>query len=302
MLRHVPLLVLVLPGCLVSFNDYPVGDIHATEPTAGTAPSSSGASVGGSGNATSGTDSGGTTQPTAGTETGGTETVPMAGESGVPPEMGAAGAPPVVDSRNLIDDFEDEDEAILEVMGRSGAWYVGNDGRGTQTPKAGSPLLPAALAVANPMDPGSTRGAHTAGGPFYDWGALIGTALAVAEDNAVPYDLSPYTGVKLWVRSGSNFSGGGGWGGATVAREVRINFPTVATGSGFGCITCDNDHFGTEIPLTSKWVQIDVPFSSLKQGGFGKPALRDLHQVLGVELLFPKSVTFDLWVDDIELY
>jgi len=300
-LRHVPLLVLVLPGCLVSFNDYPLGDVRATEPTAGTVPSSSGANVGGSGNATAGTDGGGTAQATAGTETGGTDTVPIAGEGGAEPEVGAAGTPGIVDSRNLIDDFEDDDETILEVRGRSGAWYVNNDGRDAQTPKAGAPLLPIPLGVMNPLNAGSKHGVHTFGGPFYTWGALIGTALTEEGELAAPYDLSSFTGIKLWVRSDSNFNDSGPWS-IPAAHEVRFNLPTVATSFVPGCTTCDNDHFGVEIPLTSKWVQIEVPFASLQQGGFGKPASKDLRKVLGIELLFPKSVAFDLWVDDIELY
>lgn len=256
-------LLLALPGCLVSFNDYPLGDPQAQ-------PVSSGGS---------GADGGTSVLLGAGRATGGSSAV--------------AGAPvAALVSRLVVDDFEDGNAAILEQEGRSGAWYVANDGRAMQTPRQGMLLLPSPL---NPPRGGSAHGAHTFGGPFPSWGALIGIPFASRANEQVAYDLSGYEGVRLWVRSGTMAPG--------AANKVRFNLRTPATVVGGPCTLC-SDHFGADVPLTSQWVHIDLPFASLKQVGFGQPTLTtpDLAHAMGIDLLFVTGVSFDLWIDDVELY
>src|SRR4029079_3804044 len=137
--------------CLVSFNDYPVGDLQQTS------------GAGGSGAAAS---TGGSSQTTSGTNTGASSN-----DGGSPDVAGAAGTTATLGvDPLLIDDFEDNDQAIIEQEGRSGAWYAGNDGKGMQTPRSESPLLPSLL---EPPRAESRHGAHTWGGPFPTWGALI---------------------------------------------------------------------------------------------------------------------------------
>ena len=277
--------MLGLPGCLVSFNDYPLGEPNAEQPKT----LSGGASGSGSGLPSAGTSSiSAGTAATAGngSSAGGTSTAGSDGGG----EGGAADLTPT--ETNLVDDFQDTDAQIVELQGRSGAWYVANDGRGQQTPRAGVPLVPGLLMPARGT---STRGAHTFGGPFSSWGALVGTTFASEGDQAIPYNLSDYAGLRVWVRSGSAAPG--------AARSVRLNVRTPATVMGGGCTIC-SDHFGADIPLTAQWVQVNVPFSSLAQIGYGRPVLTkpDLTQALGIEFLFPINVSFDFWLDDVELY
>lgn len=257
MSRSLILPLVLLPGCLVSFNDYPLGDIE-------------------------GSTSGGTPSifPTAGSQSEG------AGKGGGD-EGGSASTAPAK-RENLIDDFEDADAAIIEQQGRVGSWYVGNDGMGMQTPRMDQPVVPSLL---QPARGESRRAAHTFGGPFGGWGALLGTALG-----ADAYDLSAYSGLRLWVRSGS-ISG-------SAAQSVRLNLPMPGTNSGGGICTVCSDHYGAEIPLTSQWQQVSVPFSSLKQRGYGRPVLAepDLEHVTSLQLGFGSGVAFDLWIDDVELY
>ena len=261
------LLLLVLPGCLVSFNDYPLGDPqlpvssveHSAAGSASVSPNAS--KMGGS-------------------ATGGAS---------------AAGGAAMTDSLpnpRLVDDFEDDDAAILERQGRSGAWYAANDGRGQQTPPNGASLLPSLL---EPPRAGSAHGVHTFGGPFSTWGALIGTSFASSGNIAAAYDLRPYQGLRLWVRSGAT--------SPTAAKRVRVNILTPATTQGGSCTICD-DPFGVDVPLTAQWAQVEVPFSSLKQVGYGRPILTtpDLEHAMGVQFVFAINVSFDLWIDDIELY
>ena len=260
-------LLLALPSCLVSFNDYPLGEPQAD------AVSSGGAGAGGSSSV----------RPVAGGATGGGAT---GGRSD------ASSPATVLLSPLVVDDFEDGNAAILEQQGRSGAWYVANDGRAMQTPREGMLLLPSSL---NPPRGGSAHGAHTFGGPFPTWGALVGIPFASSGSQQVAYDLSGYDGVRLWVRSGTMAPG--------AATKVRFNLRTPATTNGSGCTIC-GDHFGADVPLTSQWAQIDVPLASLKQVGFGQPMLTtpDFTHAMGIDLLFVSGVSFDLWIDDVELY
>jgi hypothetical protein len=259
---------------LVSFNDYPLGDPQ-TEPV-----TSGGSGFGGSA----------TELPSAGTEMGGGTTGGAAAAAGGR-EVADAGAPAtLVVTTRVVDDFEDGNAAILEQEGRSGSWYVANDGQGMQTPRQGMLVLPSSF---DPPRGGSAHGVHTFGGPFPTWGALIGTTFAASGGGT--YDLRRYQGLRFWVRSGTMGPGS--------AKKVRFNLRTPATVMGGSCMIC-NDHFGADVPLTSQWVQIDVPLASLKQTGYGQPMLTtpDLAHAMGIELLFVTGVSFDLWIDDVELY
>lgn len=260
--------LLALPSCLVSFNDYPLGDPQL------------GSSSGGAGGSAS-------VLPSAGSASGGRSSA-----AGTSSEAGAPDLARPQDRSLLLDDFEDGDADILRQQGRTGAWYVANDRGGVQTPNDGMPLLPSALAPARGT---SERGAHTFGGPFPTWGALIGTPFVANGPNGSPYDLSGFQGVRLWVRAGAT--------AAAAARQVRFSLRTPATVPGGGCTVC-NDHFSAVLPLTAQWRQVELPFASLKQVGYGRPqpASADLVQALGIELIFPVNVSFDLWVDDVEFY
>jgi len=260
------LVSLCLPACLVSFEDYPLGDLR------GGVQAEAGA--------------GGTETPASGGSSAGQA---PSTEGGATPE---GGAPSTSDSVSAFDDFEHEDDVIFELDGRKGNWYVSNDGRGMQTPRAGAELLPSPI---EPARESSTHALHTFGGPFFTWGALIGASL----DPDGAYDLTGYRGIRLWVRSGAPTSGPVGPG---AAKQVRLNFTTAATIAGGSCTVC-NDHFGADVPLTAQWVQVDVPLASVKQTGFGRPQVAlDLTAVVDLQLTFPANVSFDLWVDDIELY
>ncbi len=261
--------LLLLPGCLVSFNDYPLE-----------------ASGGGAGQASGGSASAGSAGKVG---TAGTATTAGSGGSGGNGDAGAGAGSPVNNAPiTLIDDFEDGDKNILGLAGRSGAWYAANDGQGTQTPGSNMALVPSLLV---PPRGESGHAAHTFGGPFEQWGALIGTSLA----SDAAYDVSGYHGIRFWVRSGAI--------NLAAADEVRFVLPTSQTNVGGGCTVC-NDHFGASVPLTPQWVRIELEFSDLHQEGYGvpKPPSPDLTRVSAIQFIFPRAVSFDLWVDDIELY
>ncbi len=288
----------------MAFNDYPLGHLSdggtggtSASASAGTSGTAVSAGTGGdppampsAGNSNGGTSSGGVTA--GGGDVGGSTPIDSGGaaeQAGGSPEQ--IGGSPTEMNPYLIDDFEDGDADIFEAQGRKGSWFVSNDGTGSQAPDATEPVLPSVFMV---VREGSTRGMHTSGTQF-DSGAVLGTTLATAGGEPAPYDLSGFQGIRLWVRSNSM--------SPMAAKEVRLNLPIAATSKGGGCTIC-GDHFGASIPLTSKWVQVEVPFAGLKQSGFGRPQLTrlDLKAVTSLEFQLPRNLSFDLWLDDIELY
>lgn len=287
--------LLVLPGCLVSFNDYPLE-------ASGTEGGTTGASSGTGGDTSTGNVATGGSASAGKASTGGSSAA-SGGSAGEGPS-GDAGDGPFVDPGEggsgptntepapLVDDFEDGNKDILDNEGRVGSWYAGNDGQGQQNPANGMAVIPAALS--QPRN-GSERALHTWGGPFQSWGALIGTSLAGDGETDGPYDVSGYQGIRFYVRSGSQ--------SPYTTRDLRFNMPTVATNAGGGCSMC-NDHFGVDITLSSQWQEVEVRFSQLGQEGWGVPDLNtpNLKQVTAIQFYFVDGVSFDLWVDDIELF
>jgi hypothetical protein len=62
------------------------------------------------------------------------------------------------------------------------------------------------------------------------------------------------------------------------------------------------DDFGTPIAAGSGWQQYQIPFSSLKQEGWGIKTTFDAGTVLGVQFQVGVKVTFDIWIDNIGFY
>ncbi len=254
-------------GCVVSFDDYPVGNVDGTKSSS--SGSSSGGKSGSGGSA--GLASGGGTQ-------GGTAGLGEGGEA-------SAGAPAAEPDRDLIDDFEDGDDVILPNDERSGTWYVFNDGSGIQEPGGPDQVTPALLA---PVRDASERGLHTFGSGFMLWGASVRANLRAAAGAPQPYDASRYTGVRFWARSGDDEE-----------HAAFLLVPSVGTTMCPGC----GDHFGTEFEYSSEWQEYRMPFDEMRQRGFGmpRPALAK-REIIAVEILFEGGVDFDVWIDDIGFY
>lgn len=254
----------VATSCLVSFNDYPVGDIRP-DPSAG-APSMAG--NGGSGGTPGGNGGGG------------------AGTGAAAATGGAAGGGATAAVVDLIDDFEDGNSQILPSEGRSGFWQTTNDGAGVQTPSSDAALS----ATLEPARGDSSRALHTTGSGFDRWGAAVRTDFNQQGFESQAYDVSGYTGLKLWARTGN---------GDTDTVRVQI----VTPGTEDGCFTCA-DHFGSDAQLTAEWQEFTLPFAEMEQQGWGMPQLSsfDLENALGLQFTFARNDDFDVWIDDVGFY
>jgi hypothetical protein len=208
---------------------------------------------------------------------------------------GGTSEPPPGDA-DLIDDLEDGDDAIYEENGRIGGWYTFNDETaGVQQPP-GTGFVPTEGGAGD-----SAYAAATTGSDFTEWGA--GMAFDLNNPTAVgmpgergPYDTSAYRGIAFSARG-------------TV--PVRMAFETpgvVPVDRGGTCVpgpeeaaACDDTH-GVSISLAEDWREFEIPFSQLRQGGWGQPVELDLTQVYAVTFVIAQDLEFDVAVDDVRFY
>jgi hypothetical protein len=188
--------------------------------------------------------------------------------------MAYASAP----AEQLIDDFEDGDQRVATVAGRSGGWIFGSDGTG-------------AFTVENSQRC-AARGEHSGhftGDGFTDWGS---NWTAVFEESnagtAVGYDATEYRAISFWAAAGP---------AAEPPFDVPVGVTTmdVAWNSN-GCTVC-MDYYRTSITLTPTWQRFELPFDALAQEGVGDP-LVPLRKDQLVGLIFWPARPFDLWIDD----
>jgi hypothetical protein len=178
--------------------------------------------------------------------------------------------------------------SILMQGGRSGTWYTANDAApgSMQSPPPGAPCIPELIPGGGmPCD---KRAQHTFGtGSML---ALIGFSIA----GGGPYNVSAFNGITFRAM-------GQGVG-------LRVLFPTSETLPDPGGGTCDptidscNDHAFATFPISPSWQVVKVPFSALKQAGWGTPAPFDPHAVVAIYFEAAPAASYDFWIDDISFY
>lgn len=124
-----------------------------------------------------------------------------------------------------------------------------------------------------------------------------------------PVDASAWDGISLWLRRGpkSNTT-------LLIAIQDVYSSPTSAADS---CISADPpvgmkpfpdavkcDGFASGVLLTSDWRFVRLPFTKVKQKGFGRPSpLGELDTAALTGLQFTLAAgDWDVWVDDIAFY
>jgi hypothetical protein len=192
---------------------------------------------------------------------------------------GAAGASGGSIGLSMIDDFEDQNQFLLPIDGRSGQWSSFSDG--TPGGELGFSILRAAR-------PASNYALNLAGRGFTAWGAGVGFGL----NRGGPYDASIYRGVTFWARIDS--------GSDTAVRLNVVDEHTTPEG-GF-CSACW-DHFGRWIVLRQEWQRFVFRWDQLAQSGWG-----DLWSnvepgaIYGMHFITRSNASFDVWIDDIAFF
>ncbi|WP_437522156.1 carbohydrate binding domain-containing protein [Sorangium sp. So ce726] len=251
--------------------------------------------AGGSGSAGS-TTSAGTVDPSTTTaSTGTTDPATTSSAASTSASTGAGGGPQTIE---MIDDMEDNDNAILAKGGRVGYWYTFNDGSegATQTPPPdpeGTGEEPFTMTALEPARSQSTYAARSWGEGFETWGAGFGFDLNSPEGAKASYDASAYTGITFWAKLGA---------GSGTSVTVLISDPgTDPTGG--SCSECDA--WQKSLPVTEEWQQFTIPFADLKQGGWGDAAGTDqidATKLYAIQFQIGIAPKFDLYIDDLGFY
>jgi len=213
-------------------------------------------------------------------------------EEDLKPDLGDY--PPIdILALNMIDDLEDGDTELINQGGRSGAWYVYNDGTktGKQTPVAKE------FKLADSGAHKSSYSVHTTGSGFTEWGAGIGFDLRNLSNvcnGDVPsehYNAEVFNGVAFMAK------------GNGIIR-IKIPIPAVLPVDQGGTCTkdCENAH-GRYIKLTNQWHQYQVKFKDMIQDeGWGASFDFNAAELLAIEFEVLEKVDFDFYIDDIAFF
>lgn len=178
---------------------------------------------------------------------------------------------------SLIDDFEDENTRILERSGRSGGWFIFDDGsEGTRSDLELSP---------SGRDAGKTA-ACIQGGDFTRWGGGLGFSLAEVSGARRAYDASPYTGISFWAK-----------GSETRFRAMLVDkYSDPVAGECSGC----SDHFQAPFTPSDEWQHFTLTWAEFTQQGFGdrQPHVCPL-ELRAIQFQWPANAEFELCLDDV---
>jgi hypothetical protein len=188
---------------------------------------------------------------------------------------------------DVVDDFEDNNNGILETDGRRGFWYAYNDGTGSQQPQPGQSMNPT-------NDPIGQQGmvGWTMGEGFELWGAGFGFDLNVNQDGGrSTWDASASNGIQFKVR------------GTGLVRFIIPSTGTTPVEDGGTCVPVGedkcNDHYGAPIQLTEEWKTHTLRFSQLYQRGWGVPCDFTTDELFAVLWNSSGTADFEMWVDDV---
>lgn len=123
--------------------------------------------------------------------------------------------------------------------------------------------------------------------------------------NGAPVDASQWEGLSLWVRRGPE-SGSSLFVGLNERHTDEQG--SLALSDEPYCLNdtpneADKcDRFGAGVPLTEAWQFVAIPFSQMKQRGFGVVApYLDVAHIQGLNMGFEIG-DWDIWIDDLSFY
>lgn len=211
---------------------------------------------------------------------------------------------------NVVDNFEDGDIYL---------------NRNLFNTNPTNPGVWSALPAVNFVVPGGANGtamsSHMSGGPTVVGGYGPYYLTAVPNPNG-PYDLSAaagatFTGIQFYWKTGPSDNMAGRWFICPVAKQLPPPLGD-CPGTGGGCYDTYKVSLNSySSPVTSNWVLVTIPWSSLNQAGWGTPQVGPLSgSYNGVPNLSkieyfqweedPNNVTntytIDFWLDEIQLY
>jgi hypothetical protein len=191
--------------------------------------------------------------------------------------------PPRAPPPALLDDFEDGDSYLETTSGTDGYWFVYSDHtRGTISPPDGSMLTPTPDGAA-----GTAHSAHISGGGFTEFGA--GVIMWPSAQQCV-FDMSSVLGIDFWIK------------GATSSSSLQVSVATTQTVDPSYCGESCNDFHSARYALTDTWTHYRLPWSDLRQEGWGPAVPFVASQVEYLQFSFEVNVTFSLYLDEVSFF
>jgi len=163
---------------------------------------------------------------------------------------------------------------------------------------------------------GSLYGLQVEGGPFINWGGSVGRRLIApcpdggGDEHICGFDASSYDGIAIWMRSAP-----------TYANTPRITVTDKYTDSSYNTMLLSQgiepycnpyapaenpatgcDKFGTYEDLTQNWQLFIMPFSEMREAGWGRqePQL-DTSGIMSIEIDFAQG-SWDFWLSNVAFY
>ena len=148
----------------------------------------------------------------------------------------------------------------------------------------------------------SNFGIHLTSPGLYDWGANLGNNFGVSKD------ASAHDGISFWARRASHSRGV-----IRVEMSDQYTEPGKVNAQGVETALCTHeysddeiqkgcDRFGSFATVSTTWQFFKLPFSEMRQSGWGAKVPRlDTQTLYSVTFLFPTG-TWDIWIDDVSFY
>jgi hypothetical protein len=183
---------------------------------------------------------------------------------------------------------------------RSGFWFAYSDGSST---------APSQTTEFNGRGGADDCAFHTDGSGYTKYGAGAGFDLNYASMTACPYDASTYTGVRAYLKGTTSGTRAASY--APTPNSVRVK---LVTSDDKVCPTSERsngDDFGGWCTVVEDdWTLCDVPFATATREGFSTPYMAtelDPTKLVKIQFEFAKeemspSVSYDVWIDDVEFY
>jgi hypothetical protein len=187
--------------------------------------------------------------------------------------------------QGLFDDFEDGNNQVALIDGRSGYWWAAHAPHAVITVPGSEEFR-----VSDGGPPGSKKAAHLAGKTDVAdvWGAALGGNFL----GGGFYDASKYDGVSFKLKG--------------KAKEfIRFKVLDIAAHPDGGLCTKDCwNAFGKTLQFTGDWQTVELSFADLTQmEGWGspRPPYLSKNKLKHLEWAVEQGIDFDFWVDDVQL-
>jgi hypothetical protein len=224
-------------------------------------------------------------------------TIVTGGYTGVGGIAGSGGGATVISCNNspgfggplLIDDVQDADNAIEKSLsGRTGWWYVSDDGTGfTHPPSDPSGVI----ALVPEADPENIQNIliHMSGSGHTSWGASLVVGLRAGTIDDCLFDASAFSGISFRIK-----------GSGSIHVKLPIARTLSSANSPLGkCTGACDDHFGAGAVLSETWRTVTYLWSELTQEGWGVMTVFSPTELTEIQWHAGPSSAFDVYIDDV---